>query len=106
MGFSLTLNDLRKLHNRNAGTPEEDWVVQSGVTPIEFLTNVFRDDDQDMKNRIVAAKTVMEYTHKKIPTEIGVSGSIKSVLDPQTLSKLEDSEIETLLALFKKASED
>ena len=47
-----------------------DWIQRTGSTPLEFLARTYRDQSVDIKQRIIAAKTVMDYVHRKMPSQI------------------------------------
>lgn len=83
----------------------EFWIRSSGWTPVEFLTEVYRNGYQRMEHRISAAKAVLEYAHKKMPTKVSVSGDLgtKNVtLDAAALAKLNDKELEVLTKILEK----
>ena len=104
----LSYNELKALHKRVNTTPEEEWIASSGKTPLEFLSDVFRDPSNEIKDRISAAKYVLDYAHKKLPTESVVSGglSLKNTLDTKTLMKLSDTDIESLMVILQKTTND
>ena len=85
---------------------DPDWVRSSGKTPLEFLTAVYRHPLVQMRDRISAAKTVVEYTHKKMPSAVELSGtnggSIK--VTGAMLAGLSDAELGNLEALLMKAN--
>jgi hypothetical protein len=88
------------------GSQDEDvWVKASGWTPLEFLTHTYRNGFQKMEHRITAAKAVLDYTHRKMPSRLELSGELAGqniALDAIALSKLSDKEIDTLLAMLEK----
>ncbi len=100
----FTLSELKRLQKSNSRSPEEEWVSETGETPLEFLTSVFRDPLNDMRDRLTAARSVMEYAHKKLASEINVSGGVgvKGSLDAKSLTKLSDEEVDTLLKILAK----
>jgi len=81
------------------------WIKSSGWTPVEFLTTVYRGPFQKMEHRISAAKAVLEYAHRKLPTKLEIDGAINGELklDSAALSKLTDKELDVLLKLLEKA---
>lgn len=81
------------------------WIKSSGWTPVEFLTTVYRAPMQKMEHRISAAKAVLEYAHRKLPTKLEVDGAVNGELklDASALSKLTDKEIDVLTKLLEKA---
>ena len=54
---------------QNRRTVEQaDAVIASGLTPLEYLTSVYQDDDADEARRIDAAKAAAPYVHSKLQT--------------------------------------
>ena len=104
----LSYTELKALHKRINMTPEEEWVTSSGQTPLEFLSDVFRDPMNDIKERISAAKYVLDYAHKKVASESSINGSLtlKNSIDPQTLMKLSDADIDSLISILKKTTDE
>lgn len=88
------------------GTTDDDlWVKKSGVTPLEFLTHTYRNGFQRMEHRISAAKAVLDYTHRKLPARVEVSGDLTGkdiTLDAVAMSKLSDKELDQMLKLLEK----
>jgi hypothetical protein len=86
---------------------EEDvdaWIKHSGWTPIEFLTHTYRNPWQKMEARISAAKAVLEYAHRKLPSKVELDMKSRSVvLDAKSLAALSDKELSQLEALLSKA---
>lgn len=89
-------------------TAEAEVIKRSGLTPIEFLCNAYRNPFNPMKERINAAKSVMEYVHKKIATELKVKGDPSAPLGVARLDvgKLSDDELVQLAALLEKVGAD
>lgn len=85
---------------------DADWVRSSGKTPLEFLTAVYRHPLVRMTERIAAAKTVVEYTHKKIPSALEMTGKNGGIIKvtASMVAGLSDAELETLEELMLKAS--
>lgn len=54
-------------------------IIQDGeLTPLEFLTNVYRDINEDMSRRIDAAKAAAQYVHPKLSNiDAKVEGELK-----------------------------
>lgn len=98
----FTLAELKKMHELSSRTPEEEWLTASGQSPLEFLADTYRDPRFDVKDRIAAARSVLEYAHKKLPTDIAVSGQVNGILDPKKMSQLSDEEIDILVNLLAK----
>lgn len=87
------------------GKEADEWIKQSGWSPVEYLTHVYRDPLQHPDRRVQAAKAVLDYAHRKLPAKIEVKGEVNTsniVLDGVALSKLSDKELATLTALLEK----
>jgi hypothetical protein len=51
--------------------------VAEGLTPLEFLTNIYRDISEDMARRIDAAKAAAPYVHPRLANvDANVKGEI------------------------------
>lgn len=83
---------------------EAEWAKRSGLTPIEFLCDAYRNPFNPMKERINAAKSVMEYVHKKIAAELKVKGDASAPLmvAKMDVSRLSDEELVLLAGLLEK----
>lgn len=87
------------------GLGDDVWVKASGATPLEFLTHTYRNGFQRMEHRISAAKAVLDYTHRKLPARVELSGDLggRNVqLDAVALAKLSDKELEQMMKLLEK----
>ena len=81
----------------------ETWVKSRGWTPLEFLVHTYRNGHMRMGDRIAAAKAVLEYTHRKMPTKLEaevVGAGIK--IDASALGKLSDKELDALEKILSK----
>lgn len=87
-------------------TPEELWVKSQGWTPLEYLTHTFRNPWQETRDRISAAKAVLEYVHRKLPQRVEIEGNVVETkkLSTEGLSKLSDKELELFTKLIEKMS--
>lgn len=56
----------RKPGSATKRTREIANAVAEGLTPLEFLTNVYRDIGEDMARRVDAAKAAAQYVHPKL----------------------------------------
>ncbi len=65
----------------------ENERLQSGLDPLNFLIEVFRDETQDMDRRIDAAKAVAPYRHSRL-TAIALSGELNVISHEQALAQL------------------
>lgn len=80
---------------RKAGVPNrasaarERELAASGLTPLQFLTSVMRDDTRDIEIRIDAAKGVAPYVHPKLAqTQITGEFTVKHELKKEFLDKI------------------
>jgi hypothetical protein len=61
----------------NIRTREVANAIAEGLTPLEFLTNVYRDVSEEMSRRIDAAKAAAQYVHPKLANvDANVKGEI------------------------------
>lgn len=86
---------------------EELWVKSRGWTPLEFLTHTYRNPWHELKDRISAARAVLDYVHRKLPQRIEVEGSVMETrkLDASSLGKLSDEELEVFTKLLEKMND-
>lgn len=62
----------RKTGGRQKGTPNRKTaevvaaVEASGLTPLDFMLSVMRDEDEDMDRRLDMAKAAAPYIHPKL----------------------------------------
>lgn len=81
----------------------EFWIKSRGWTPAEFLTHVYRNGFAKMEHRISAAKAMLEYAHRKMPTKLEAEVVGRGMtIDATALSKLSDKELETLEKILTK----
>lgn len=80
------------------------WIQQSGQTPLEFLADTYRDEGVRMGDRIQAAKTLMDFVHKKIPQkqEKTEGAPTPPKVDLSALKGLSEKELELLEQLLSK----
>lgn len=55
-----------------------DWIQRTGETPIEYLTKTYRSSSAKTEHRISAARTLMDYVHRKMPHTIDVKDTRKN----------------------------
>jgi hypothetical protein len=76
--------------------------MQSATAPLDYLLRIMRDEDQDARSRLDAAKAAAPYCHARLSsTELsGPSGGPVSVQTSQKLdiSDLDDEELERAAA--------
>jgi hypothetical protein len=84
---------------------DPDWVRSTGKTPLEFLTAIYRHPLVRLSDRIAAAKTVADYTHRKMPNKVEVGGLEGGPLrvTASQLAGLSDEELASLEAILAKA---
>ena len=74
----------QKTGGRTKGTPNrasaarEAEIAATGMTPLDFLTSVYRDLGEEMSRRVDAAKAAAQYVHSKLST---VDAKIEGKLD-------------------------
>lgn len=63
---------------KNRATKELiDKLTASGMTPVEFMTAVFRDEGQPMELRLEAASRVAPYFHAKMSIHMMVPATVR-----------------------------
>jgi hypothetical protein len=96
-------------------TPEQEWVRSAGWTPLEYLTNAYRNPFIKHGERIAAAKAVLDYMHKRMPLPTQMlgadptnpllpAGAAGNALGKLDVTKLTDEELGALMAIIGKAS--
>lgn len=81
--------------------------LQDNNHPLDVLRNITLNPWVTPRERISAAKTLLEYTMVKVPSKFEVQGAGGRVqIDPAQLAKLTDDEITTLVALLEKTAKD
>jgi hypothetical protein len=67
----------RKPGSATQRTREIADAIADGLTPLEFLTNIYRDEREEMGRRIDAAKAAAPYVHAKLANiDANVTGNI------------------------------
>jgi hypothetical protein len=67
----------RKAGTATKRTREIANAIAEGLTPLEYLTSVYRDENADEAKRIDAAKAAAPYVHAKLANiEANVTGEI------------------------------
>ena len=62
--------------SRNKRTREQEKAVEeTGQTPLEFLTSVYRDEQKPIDERMEAAKAAAPYVHPKL-SSVEMSGHL------------------------------
>lgn len=65
-------------------------LMSSGLTPVEFMTAVYRDDAQPMELRLEAAARAAPYFHPKMSVMVSVSAA--NIRDAGTLLQIEQGQ--------------
>lgn len=81
--------------------------LAGGITPLEFLMSILRDDDADLKEKLEAAKIAAPYMHRKMPIAIEGTDKPLMIVDPSKLAGLTEKELalyEQLLARLAGAA--
>lgn len=82
-----------------------NWLQSTGEMPLEFLANTYRDEEAKMSDRITAARTLMDYVHRKLPQKQEIETSTTPKIEPALLRNLSSKELDLLESLIKKMSE-
>ncbi|CAB4142992.1 hypothetical protein UFOVP435_43 [uncultured Caudovirales phage] len=70
------------------------WIRRSGATPVEFLARAYRNPVLEMRDRVAAAKALLDYTHRKLaqqdlpPPKDPVSENYEQSLREKLLDRL------------------
>lgn len=83
------------------------WLQASGEMPLEFLARTYRSEDFKIGDRITAARTLMDYCHRRVPVkqEVETNNISKPKLDAKVLKGLTEKELDTLEKLLNKLSD-
>jgi hypothetical protein len=80
--------------------------MEGGMMPLDYLLGIMRDEDQDARSRLDAAKAAVPYCHARLSaTEVsGPNGSPVDIRTTQTLdiSNLNDEELDVLERALRK----
>ncbi len=73
--------------------------------PFDVLNRIMKNPFADPKNRIASAKTLLEYSHRKVPANLELSGKDGEAIkiDSKQLRGLSDQELDTLMTILSKA---
>jgi len=82
------------------------WLQASGEMPLEFLARTYRSENFKITDRISAARTLMDYVHRKVPvkTEVESKDITEPKLDSKLLKGLNEKELDLLEKLLSKMS--
>jgi BarA-like signal transduction histidine kinase len=72
--------------------------------PLEFLARTYRDEEAKMSDRLTAARTLMDYVHRKLPSkaEIETKDITEPKLSKEVLKGLSAKELDMLETLMSK----
>lgn len=75
-----------------------------GITPMQILMSIARDEAAGMNERIEACKVLMPYVHKKMPVAVESIGAATNVLsiDMDDIKNISDAEIEHTIGVLEK----
>lgn len=75
-----------------------------GITPMQILMSIARDEEAGMSERIEACKVLMPYVHKKMPVAVETIGAATNVLsiDMDDIKNISDDEIAHTLDVLEK----
>jgi hypothetical protein len=75
-----------------------------GITPMQILMSIARDECAGMNTRIEACKVLMPYVHKKMPVAVETIGAATNVLsiNMDDIKNISDDEIEHTLEVLEK----
>lgn len=81
--------------------------VENGITPLEYMLGVMRDETADAGARFEAAKAAAPYVHPRLATvaHTGNDGGPVQVVDPIALAKLSKEERDALRGIARKVAE-
>lgn len=75
-----------------------------GITPMQILMSIARDEEAGMGERIEACKVLMPYVHKKMPVAVETVGAATNVLsiDLDDIKNISDAEIAHTIGVLEK----
>lgn len=83
------------------------WLQTSGETPLEYLTSVYRTDDDSVRvsDKIAAARALLDYVHRKVPQQVEVKGPTQEETNTSAAIVRDIGEQLARLAALNKKSE-
>ena len=83
-------------------------MIEGGITPLDFLLAVMRDNHQDFRVRLDAAKTAAPYCHSRLASTELSGGSIEPVQPQMTktldITGLSEAELDLLERVLEKTA--
>jgi len=95
----------RKTGGRTKGTPNratarrESEIAQSGITPLQYMLKVMRDEEADKERRDDMAKAAAPYVHPKLAS-MQHTGKGGGPIQTVNLTDLTQDDLERLESLF------
>lgn len=77
-----------------------------GITPLEFLMSLLRDDNTPIELKIRAAVECAPYMHRRMPIAIEGGDKPLTVIDPAQLAKLSSKQLAMLMEIMKTIGAD
>jgi hypothetical protein len=69
-----------------------------GISPLEFLASIIRDEKATLKDKMSAAAQLMPYMHRKMPTAVDIqANTVVTTVSGDALSRMKPDELEALL---------
>lgn len=90
---------LPKSGGRRKGSPNRTTkakaakIAESGLTPLEYMLNVLRNNDAPPDDRMEAAKSAAPYVHPKLAAMTHAHSGAMGVYDVTKLASLSDEEL-------------
>lgn len=79
------------------------YVQNFSMHPLDVMRRIMENPFSDPKDRMTAAKSIMEYSLRKPAANLELSAKVASLnIDPSTLSALSTKELDTLEKLLSK----
>lgn len=97
----------RKPGGRNKITQEAIAKASDGLSPLDYMLSVLRDEGQDLSVRLDAAKAAAPYCHAKLATVDHKSsdGTMRPVA-PTILARLSNDALAEIVSAADEASKD
>jgi hypothetical protein len=72
---------------------------ESGLTPLDYLLTIMRDESEDKRERLDAAKAAAPYCHARL-SSTELSGPSKGPIETKEVS--EEARLEAFMAMLKR----
>lgn len=81
------------------------YIQECSQHPVDVLTRIMTNTYCTPSERMTAAKTLMEYSMRKVPSNVEVLSTTQAIkIDASALANLSTEELDTLQALLAKAA--